>query len=91
MLHLGECATFVIMITGRWKSVAFMEYTRAHIAHFSEGVSQRMILHQNYFAIPAVDIDFLPREVDPIYTTKTNTGRDAPRHLAEMPRLLLAS
>jgi hypothetical protein len=39
-----------------------------------------MILRQNYFAIPAVDIDFLPKEVDPIYTTKTNIGRDAPRH-----------
>jgi hypothetical protein len=90
-MHLGGCATFVIMITGRWKSAAFMEYIREQIAQFSEGVSQRMILRQNYFAIPAVDIDFLPKEVDPIYTTKANIGRDAPRHLAEMPRLHLAS
>jgi hypothetical protein len=90
-MHLGGCATFVIMITGRWKSAAFMEYIREQVAQFSEGVSQRMILRQNYFAIPAVDIDFLPKEVDPIYTTKTNIGRDAPRQLSEMPRLLLAS
>jgi hypothetical protein len=90
-MHLGGCATFVIMITGRWKSAAFMEYIREQIAQFSEGVSQRMILRQNYFAIPAVDTDFLPRQVDPIYTTKTNIGRDAPRHLAEMPRFLLSS
>jgi hypothetical protein len=51
-----------------------------------------MILRQNYFAIPAVvEIDFLPKEVDPIYTTQTNIGRDAPRQLDEMPRLLLAA
>jgi hypothetical protein len=90
-MNLGGCATYVIMITGRWKSAAFMEYIREQIAQFSEGVSQRMILRQNYFAIPAVDTDFLPREVDPIYTTKTNIGRDAPRQLTEMPRLLLSS
>jgi hypothetical protein len=69
------------MVTGRWKSAAFVEYIREQVAQFSEGVSQRMSLRQNYFAIPAVDTDFLPKEVDPIYTTKTNIGRDAPRHL----------
>jgi hypothetical protein len=36
-----------------------------------EGVSQRMILHQNSFAIPAADMDFLPKQVDPIDTTRT--------------------
>ncbi len=90
-MHLEGCETFVIMITGRWKSAAFMEYIREKVAQFSEGVSQRMILRQNYFANPDVDIDFLQKEVDPIYTTRTNIGRDAPRHLAEMPKLLLAS
>jgi hypothetical protein len=50
-MHLGGCATYVIMITGRWKSAAFMEYIRDEIAQFSEGVSQRMILRQNYFAL----------------------------------------
>jgi hypothetical protein len=39
-MHLGGCATFVIMITGRWKSAAFMEYVREQIAQFSEGNSQ---------------------------------------------------
>jgi hypothetical protein len=61
-MHLGGCATFVIMIIGRWKSAAFMEYIREQVALFSEG---------------AVEIDFLPKEVDRIYTTKTNIGRDA--------------
>jgi hypothetical protein len=79
------------MITGRWKSAAFMEYIREQVAQFSEGVSQRMILRQNYFAIPAVDSDFLPREVDPIYTAKTNIGRDAPWQFAVISSLLLAS
>jgi hypothetical protein len=90
-MYLGGCATFVIMITGRWKSAAFMEYIRKQIVQFIEGVSQRMILRQNYFEIPAVDTDFLSKEVGPIYTTKTNIGQDAPRRLDEMPRLLLAS
>jgi hypothetical protein len=79
------------MITCRWKPATFMECIRDQVAQFTDGVSQRMILRQNYFAIPAVDIDFLPKEVDPIYTTKTNIGSDAPRHFVEMPRLLLAS
>jgi hypothetical protein len=92
VMHLGGCATFVIVITGRWKSATFMEYIREQISQFSEGVSQRMILRHNYFAIPAVDIDFLPKAVDPIYTTnKTIIGRDAPRQLDEMPRFLLAA
>ncbi len=56
-----------------------MEYIREQIAQFSEGVSQPMILRQNYFAILAVDIDFLLKEVDPIYNTKTNLDRDTPR------------
>jgi hypothetical protein len=80
-----------IMVTGRWKSAAFMEFVREQVAQFSEGVSQRMILRQNYFAIPAVDSDFLPREVDPIYTAKTNIGRDASQQFSVMPSLLLAS
>jgi hypothetical protein len=32
---------------------AFMEYIREQVAQFSEGVSQRMILRQNYISIPA--------------------------------------
>jgi hypothetical protein len=43
-----------------------------------------MILRQNYFAIPAVDSDFLPREVDPIYTAKSNIGRVAPQRFNEI-------
>jgi hypothetical protein len=45
-----------------------------------------MILRQNYFAIPAVDIDFFTKGVDSIYTTE-----DAPQQLDQMPKLLLAS
>jgi hypothetical protein len=62
-----------------------MEYIREHVAQFSEGV------RQNYFAIPAVDSDFIPREVDPIDTAKSNIGRDAPQRFDEMLSLLLAS
>jgi hypothetical protein len=50
-----------------------------------------MVLRHNYPAIPTVDPVFLPREVDPTYTTITNIGRDASRQFYEMPRLLLAS
>jgi hypothetical protein len=51
----------------------------SQVVQFSESVSQRVILRQNYFAILAVDIDFLLKEVDPIYNTKTNLDRDTPR------------
>jgi hypothetical protein len=49
------------------------------------------MIRQKYFGIPAVDIDFLPLEVDPIYTTKSSSGRDVTRQFDEIPRLLLAS
>jgi hypothetical protein len=52
---------------------------REQIAQFSEGVSKGTVLRHNYPAIPAVDPVFLPREVDPTYTTITNIGRDASR------------
>jgi hypothetical protein len=50
-----------------------------------------MILRQNYFAIPIVDSAFLPREVDPMYTAKSNVGRDASQRFNEILSLLLAS
>jgi hypothetical protein len=73
------------MIPGCWTFAAFMEYMREQIAQFSEGEDS------SYFAVSAEDIDFLQREVDPIYTTKTSIGRDAPRHFDKILRLLLAS
>jgi hypothetical protein len=91
-MYLGGNPTFVIMITGRWKSSAFMEYIREQIQEFSEGVSQSMILRQkNYFAIPNADNGFLPKEVDPIFTDRTNNGRDAPRQFSVIPRSLKIS
>jgi hypothetical protein len=38
-MHLGECATFVTIIIGRWKSIAFMKYIREEIAQVSKWVS----------------------------------------------------
>ncbi len=50
-----------------------------------------MILRQNNFASPAIDIEFLLKEVDPIFTTNSNISRDAPQQFDEIPRLLLTS
>jgi hypothetical protein len=58
------------MITGCWRSSAFMEYIHKQIQEFIEGMSQRMILRQIYFAIPQVDNGLLPKEVDTIFDVK---------------------
>jgi hypothetical protein len=34
-MHLGACSTYAVMITGRWKSTALMEYIQDEIAQFS--------------------------------------------------------
>lgn len=70
-----------------------MEYIHKQIQEFIEGMSQRMILRQIYFAIPQVDNGLLPKEVDTIFTVRTNNdGHDALRQFSGViPRYLKIS
>jgi hypothetical protein len=45
-----------IMLTGRWRSTAFLLYVREQVQAFSKGVSDRMIENPDFFHVP--DIDF---------------------------------
>jgi hypothetical protein len=52
VIHLGGCATFIIMILCRWKVAASMGCIREQIAEFREGVSQRMFFPRCRHRLP---------------------------------------
>jgi hypothetical protein len=54
-LILAGHAAWRIMITGRWRSLAFLDYVREQVQQFSKGVSQRMTEHQSFYNIPELD------------------------------------
>jgi hypothetical protein len=80
VIHLGGCATFIIMILCRWKVAASMGASENKSLNSVKG-------YLSECSSPVVDIDFLLKEVDAIYITITNFGLEAPRLFDEMPRL----
>jgi hypothetical protein len=54
-LVLSGHAAWRIMLTGRWKSSAFLLYIREQVDCFSKGVSARMIEHPDFFHVPDID------------------------------------
>jgi hypothetical protein len=54
-LVLSGHAAWRIMLTGRWKSSAFLVYVREQVQAFSHGVSDRMIENPNFFNVPDID------------------------------------
>jgi len=50
-MYLGGVPVFTIMLLGRWSSKAFLQYIRKQVQEFSNGVSQRMIINENFFMI----------------------------------------
>jgi hypothetical protein len=44
-----------IMLTGRWRSSAFLLYIREQVQAFSKGVSDRMIENPDFFHVPDID------------------------------------
>jgi hypothetical protein len=54
-LVLSGHAAWRIMLTGRWKSSAFLVYVREQVQAFSHGVSDRMIENPDFFNVPDID------------------------------------
>ena len=42
-MYLGGCPVYSIMLIGRWRSTAFLQYIRKQIAEFTFDVSQKML------------------------------------------------
>jgi hypothetical protein len=54
-LVLSNHAAWRIMLTGRWKSQAFLCYIREQIQQFSKGVSERMTTNPDFYHVPDID------------------------------------
>ena len=51
-MYLGECPIYVIMMIGRWSSVAFLSYIRKQVEQFSHKVSSKMLRFQFHRHVP---------------------------------------
>jgi hypothetical protein len=51
-MYLAGIPVYTIMLIGRWSSDAFLRYIRCQVQEFSAGISRRMILSEDFFAIP---------------------------------------
>jgi hypothetical protein len=51
-MYLAGVPLFTIMLLGRWSSDAFLRYIRKQVKEFSIGISQKMILHEDFFTVP---------------------------------------
>jgi hypothetical protein len=56
-MFLAGVPVFTIMLLGRWSSDAFLRYIRKQVKEFSAGISQKMILHEDFFTIPSFTIN----------------------------------
>jgi hypothetical protein len=50
-MYLAGVPAFTIMLIGRWSSDAFLRYIRRQVQEFSAGVSSKMLLSDEFFAI----------------------------------------
>ena len=51
-MYLGGCPVYSIMLIGRWRSTAFLNYIRTQVAEFSNDVSSRMLSTQTFKHVP---------------------------------------
>ena len=63
-MKLAGVSEYTIMIIGRWKSMAFLDYIRKQVAQFSIDISDRMLAHADFFTTPDVELsDHTPPKV----------------------------
>jgi hypothetical protein len=60
---LAKVSSYTIMIVGRWKSTAFLDYIRKQVAEFSLYISNLMVTHGDFFTTP--DLHFNRDENSP--------------------------
>jgi hypothetical protein len=51
-MYLAGIPVYTIMLIGQWSSDAFLRYIHCQVQEFSAGVSQQMIVLENFFTIP---------------------------------------
>ena len=54
---LAKVSPYTIMIIGRWKSTAFLDYIRKQVAEFSMDISTLMVTHGDFFTTPDLAIN----------------------------------
>ena len=47
-MYLAHVPVFTIMLLGRWSSNAFLRYIRKQVKEFSNGISSKMIQHEQF-------------------------------------------
>jgi hypothetical protein len=50
-MYLAGIPVFTIMLLGRWSSDAFLRYIRKEVQEFSNSVSSKMIISENFFTL----------------------------------------
>ena len=51
-MKLAKVSSYTIMIIGRWKSTAFLDYIRKQVAEFAMDISSLMVDHGDFFTTP---------------------------------------
>ena len=79
-MYLDNVPIFTIMLIGRWKSDAFLNYIRRQVEQFSHNVSTRMLSHIDWFTTPSFQ---------PLQTPAGRSTSDLPRR--PLPQRFLGS
>lgn len=51
-MYLSGVPIYTIMLLGQWSSDAFLRYIRKQVKEFSKGISNKMLINDEFFAIP---------------------------------------
>ena len=70
-MKLSGVSEYTIMLIGRWKSLAFLDYIRRQVAEFSFDISDRMLTHGNFFTTPEYRHD---HSIPTLYSEKITGG-----------------
>ena len=68
LMYLNSVPVFTIMLVGRWSSEAFLLYIQKQVISFTAGISDRMLLGEEYYTIP----DECRNDEDPAIPHNTN-------------------
>ena len=60
LMYLAGEPVYTIMLIGRWRPTAFLNYIEHQIREFTEGVSARMIQSRPFFYMPSATTNTTP-------------------------------
>jgi hypothetical protein len=56
-MYLAGVPVFTIMLLGRWSSDPFLRYIHKQVKEFSSRISEKMIMHENFFTIQSASAE----------------------------------